>query len=82
MTAHRSGCPAMTLYDDLAHENGLPVVRKSTGRHHLSNNWRWTTIGMGGNFRVNLTGGAFGPINPPLTDGQAWDKWRQQMEHP
>lgn len=30
------------------------------GRHHLSPNWRWTTIGMGRNFRVNLTGGAFG----------------------
>jgi hypothetical protein len=60
---HRAGIPAMTLYDDLAYENGLPVIPKSAGRHRLSSSWRrrwinWNVLPIQG-FRINCRGGAF-----------------------
>jgi hypothetical protein len=52
----------MTIYDDLAHENGLPpeVGRTiGTARHRLSSNWAFLYIETAGVFKINLQGGAF-----------------------
>lgn len=62
MAQHNTGCPAMTIYDDLAHENGLPpeVGRTiGTARHRLSSNWAFLYIETAGVFKINLQGGAF-----------------------